>query len=118
MTPRERFQKIVGDTDFPAFIPYDHVFLTDFGLGGAVTLCHRSPKWPALYAISWQAGMQTTRAPADHPATLIHDLSHVWHGENGVAPGLYMALDGTIGRSQSLTRRKLAQPVSTLVRWR
>ncbi len=104
-TPRERFQQIVGQTPFRPLdpweralahsvfrtsIPYDRVFLTDFGLGGAVTLCHLSPKWPALYAISWKAGLLTTRAPADQPATLIHELTHVWQGENGVAPGAYM----------------------------
>ncbi|MEH3041295.1 MAG: peptidoglycan-binding protein [Sphingomonas paucimobilis] len=105
MTARDRFQKIVGKTSFRPLdpweralahsvfrgsIPYDHVFLTDFGLGGAVTLCHLSPGSPALYAISWKAGLLTTRAPADQPATLIHELTHVWQGENGVAPGLYM----------------------------
>ena len=76
-------------------IAYDRVAITTFDLGSAVTLMDAGldGKGP-LYLINWVDGFQTTLSPADRPATLIHELTHVWQGQHGLIPPLYMAQAG------------------------
>lgn len=76
---------------FADSIPYDRVAITNLNLGGAVTLVDMGldGKGP-IYTINWSDGYQTTQRPADRPATLIHELTHVWQGHNGLLPPLYM----------------------------
>ena len=88
LNPREH---ALARSVFAESIPYDRVVITNLNLGGAVTLVGpgRSGEGP-LYTINWVDGYLTTQAPPDRPATLIHELTHVWQGYNGVMPALYM----------------------------
>lgn len=73
-------------------IAYDRVAITTFDMGASVTLMDmgRDGKGP-LYLINWPDGFQSTFIPADSSATLIHELTHVWQGQHGLFPPLYIA---------------------------
>ncbi len=79
-------------TVFGNSIAYDRVAITTFDLGAPVTLMDaaRDGKGP-LYLINWVEGFRTTLTPQDRPATLIHELTHVWQGQHGTLPPLYIA---------------------------
>jgi hypothetical protein len=72
-------------------LPFDRIYITDLNLGGAVTLAGmdlRTRKFD--YTINWVDAFGGVMAFADRRSTLIHELCHVWQGENGVWPTFYM----------------------------
>jgi hypothetical protein len=79
-------KSVYGDT-----LPFDRIYITDLDLGGAVTLAGMDLSTRKFdYTINWvDAYGGVTRFP-DRRATLIHELCHVWQGENGVWPTFYM----------------------------
>ncbi len=89
--PLDPWERAIAHSVFRDSLPYDRVFLTDWNrMGDAVTLASSRRGEPTAYLINWPAGYLTTRAPADQPATLIHELVHAWQGENGVAPNAFV----------------------------
>ena len=76
---------------FGATVPKDRVYVGELDLRATVTKAgwHPSRKqwvyeifWPAIFAKGPQNPLQE--------ATLIHELVHVWQGENGAFPHAYM----------------------------
>ncbi|WP_420822873.1 peptidoglycan-binding domain-containing protein [Sphingomonas solaris] len=82
----------LAQTVFGHSIQYDRVAITTFDMGAPVTLMDmaRDGNGP-LFLINWPDGFRSTFIPADSPATLIHELTHVWQGQHGTFPPLYMA---------------------------
>lgn len=79
-------------TVFGDSIAYDRVAITTFDMGAPVTLMDTAlDGMGPLFLINWVDGFRTTLSPADRPATLIHELTHVWQGQHGLVPPLYMA---------------------------
>ena len=73
-------------------IPFDRVTVTDLNLGGAVTLAGRNSLLERFsYTINWVAGFGGIMDSSNRRATLIHELCHVWQGENGIWPTVYIA---------------------------
>lgn len=74
-------------------VPYERIQISDIGSGGAVTLAGRGlTDSRFVYTICWgsrvfELGVQGAR----QLHTLIHELTHVWQGENGIYPTFYMA---------------------------
>lgn len=72
-------------------IPFDRVYVTDLNLGGAVTLAGMNLSTRKFdYTINWVEAYGGVVDFAERRSTLIHELCHVWQGENGVWPTFYM----------------------------
>jgi hypothetical protein len=72
-------------------IPFSRVYITDLDLGGAVTLAGMNLSTRRFeYTINWVEGFGGVMKAADLRSTLIHELCHVWQGENGAWPTFYM----------------------------
>lgn len=82
----------LAQTVFGHSIRFDRVAITTFDMGAPVTLMDmaRDGNGP-LFLINWPDGFRSTFIPADSPATLIHELTHVWQGQHGAFPPLYIA---------------------------
>ncbi len=78
-------------TVYASAIPFDRVFITDLELGSAVTLAGMDVSSGKFdYTINWRDGFGGIMTDPERRATLIHELCHVWQGENGVWPTFYM----------------------------
>lgn len=76
---------------YGATIPIDRVFITDLDLGGAVTLAGMDLDTRKFdYTINWVEAFGGIVDFASRRSTFIHELCHVWQGENGVWPTFYM----------------------------
>ncbi len=73
-------------------LPYDRIQITDLELGSAVTLAGRSLTDSTFYyTINWgKRVFEVGARAAGELSTFIHELCHVWQGENGVYPTFYM----------------------------
>lgn len=79
-------KSVYGDT-----LPFDRIYITDLDLGGAVTLAGMDLRTRQFdYTINWVDGFGGIMRFADRKSTLIHELCHVWQGENGTWPTFYM----------------------------
>jgi hypothetical protein len=81
----------IANSVYASVLPYDRIYITDLELGGAVTLAGmdlRTQKFD--YTINWTSGFANITDSAYRRSTLIHELCHVWQGENGVWPTFYM----------------------------
>ena len=71
---------------------YDRVFISDRRVGttavtlAGVSVAHRG----FTYRICWPAGFAGVMHSPGAQVTLIHELCHVWQGQHGVWPTLYM----------------------------
>ncbi|MGY4398797.1 hypothetical protein ACVWZA_004007 [Sphingomonas sp. UYAg733] len=78
-------------TVYASAIPFDRVFITNLELGSAVTLAGMNPSSGRFdYTVNWKDGFGGIITDSERCATLIHELCHVWQGENGVWPTFYM----------------------------
>lgn len=81
----------LAQTVYASTLPFDRIFITDLDLGGAVTLAGMNLSTRKFdYAINW---VEAFGGIVDFPgrrSTLIHELCHVWQGENGAWPTFYM----------------------------
>ena len=78
-------------TVYASAIPFDRVYITDLSLGSAVTLAGMDLSTGKFdYTVNWPDGFDRIMTAADRRATLIHELCHVWQGENGIWPTFYM----------------------------
>lgn len=70
-------------------IRYDNVYISDM-IGGdqVITTAVRTPD--LRYIILWARGFSDTMDTALKRATLIHEMTHVWQGNNGITGGFYM----------------------------
>ncbi|HEX8554792.1 MAG TPA: hypothetical protein VF695_08810, partial [Sphingomonas sp.] len=86
------YEMAVARSVYADSIPYRDIFITDMAIGNtAVTLAGLGiPRGRFVYQICWPAGYVSTLDRPDKVATLIHELSHVWQGTNGVWPTFYM----------------------------
>ncbi len=72
-------------TVYAASIPFDRVYLTNLDLGSAVTLAGMNGSTGEFdYTVNWKDGFGGVTTDRERRATLIHELCHVWQGENGV----------------------------------
>lgn len=79
-------RSVFGDT-----VPYDRVIIGDLELGSAVTKAGwdlRGKRW--VYEIFWPDIFVFGPRSPQQEAVLIHELVHVWQGENGSFPHAYM----------------------------
>lgn len=78
---------------FEASIPYDNIVISDIGSGGAVTLSGRGLRDSTfVYTICWgDTVFENGVRGAQKLSTFIHELTHVWQGNNGIYPTVYMA---------------------------
>lgn len=78
-------------TVYAASIPFDRIYLTNLDLGSAVTLAGMDGSTGKFdYTVNWKDGFGGVMTDKERRATLIHELCHVWQGENGVWPTFYM----------------------------
>lgn len=78
-------------TVYASTIPFDRLYLTNLDLGSAVTLAGMDLSTGKFdYTVNWREGFGGIMTDAERRATLIHELCHVWQGENGVWPTFYM----------------------------
>jgi len=81
----------IATTVFGSVLPFERIYLTDINLGGAVTLAGINVfNGKFDYKINWPKGFVEIASIPDHRATLIHELTHVWQGENGLWPTVYI----------------------------
>jgi len=84
-------EKDLARTVYASTIPFDRVYLTNLELGSAVTLAGMDLSTGRFdYTINWTDGFGGIMTDAERRATLIHELCHVWQGENGIWPTFYM----------------------------
>lgn len=94
-----RFRKLWPDevrdarAVFENSIPYENIVISDIGSGGAVTLSGRGLLDSTfVYTICWgDAVFDNGVRGAQKLSTFIHELTHVWQGNNGIYPTVYMA---------------------------
>lgn len=76
---------------YAAALPFERIFITDLDLGGAVTLAGMDLATRRFdYTINWIEAFGGIVDFASRRSTFIHELCHVWQGENGVWPTFYM----------------------------
>lgn len=83
----------VARSVFQDVLDYSRVHITDIQLGGAVTTCLLSlDDGKYHYYLNWGHAVFTSGVIANNErSTLVHELTHVWQGHYGAAPGRYMA---------------------------
>ncbi len=84
-----------GANGIPQHYPVRSGFIADLSIGGSapVTLAGMDLPWHTYFddRICWARGFHGTMDNAYGRSTLIHELCHVWQGEHGVWPTVYMA---------------------------
>lgn len=90
---RKLFQseRALGHSVFGVTIPFDRVFIGNLNLGSAVTKAGWSlsrKQW--VYEILWPSIFGRGPTNPLQEAIFIHELVHVWQGENGLFPHAYM----------------------------
>lgn len=84
-------ERDLARTVYASTIPFDRVYVTNLELGSAVTLAGMDLSTGRFdYTINWTDGFGGIMTDAERRATLIHELCHVWQGENGIWPTFYM----------------------------
>ncbi|MEG3086657.1 peptidoglycan-binding domain-containing protein [Sphingomonas sp. PB4P5] len=77
---------------FAAFrdsINYDNVYISNLTpRGQVITTAWRTPG--ICYVILWEAGFSDVVGDPSRKATFIHEMTHVWQGNNGQTPGFFM----------------------------
>lgn len=84
-------ERALGHSVFGVTIPFDRVFIGNLDLGSAVTKAGWSlsrKQW--VYEILWPEIFASGPGNAAQKAVFIHELVHVWQGENGLFPHAYM----------------------------
>jgi hypothetical protein len=83
---------------FGSTLPYDRIYISTIDLGGAVTVGdmfvgvrNGKPFAGGIYCIAWPEAFSRPVGSQQITSVLIHELTHVWQGENGVYPAAYMA---------------------------
>ncbi len=87
----------IARTVFSNKIPYDRIYVSDIS-EGAVTvgdMCvgvrNGKPFSGSIYCICWREAFNNPAGSLQIQSVLIHELTHVWQGEHGVYPAVYMA---------------------------
>jgi len=84
-------ERLLASSVYADTIPFDRVYITDLDLGGAVTLAGMDLATRKFdYTINWVEAFGGVVDLPRRRSTLIHELCHVWQGENGVWPTFYM----------------------------
>ncbi len=84
-------------TVFGNTLPYDQIYFSDIDLGGAVTAGDKFVGvqngrlyTKNLYCIFWPEAFKNPLASNNVKSVFIHELTHVWQGQNGIYPAVYM----------------------------
>lgn len=81
----------LANSVYASTLPMDRILVTDLDLGGAVTLAGMDTSTGKFdYTINWVEAFGGIVDFAGRRSTLIHELCHVWQGENGAWPTFYM----------------------------
>lgn len=81
----------IARTVYASVLPFERIYITNLDLGGAVTLAAMNLSTGKFdYTINWVEGFGGITGFPNRRATLVHELCHVWQGENGVWPTFYM----------------------------
>lgn len=79
---------------FASSLTYDNIIISNFCGEGAVTLAGRKlddiSNW--IYTLCWSdAVLRQNVIGANQQKTFIHEMTHVWQGQHGIYPTVYMA---------------------------
>lgn len=85
--PLNAAERALAMSVYGASLNYDEVQISDRAVGGQVITAAR----PGGFSILWANGFVDVMSDEDRKATLVHEMAHVWQGNNGRVAAGYMA---------------------------